>query len=223
MASAFEQIVGWPYKLGQSGTNALRQIDCSGAFVRAYRLHNKVIYHGSNTIYRKYCGEGGLIGGDVSKLEIATAVFKHRLDGKEPAQYSRDGIGNLYHIGLVVSVNPLRIIHSTSPVAKVDFALGGWSRYRRLYEVDYFSLVQPPSGGGNVDPGAGLATVWATSGTTVKMRALPSRTCSLYWDVPVGAVVQLHNISDGWGKITHNRRIGYMMEQFLMSTAKSVA
>jgi len=128
LIAAFEEIIGWPY--ASPGTNDRNGIDCSGAFVRAYRLQGAGIYHGSNTIYRKHCSAVGPTKG--AKLEPGMAVFKHRSDGKEPSQFRGDGIGNLYHIGLVTSVNPLRIVHATTPAAKADSTLGQWSRWGRL-------------------------------------------------------------------------------------------
>ena len=44
----FNEIIGWPYV--SPGTNDENGIDCSGAFVRAYRAAGKNIYHGSNRI-----------------------------------------------------------------------------------------------------------------------------------------------------------------------------
>ena len=52
-----EECLGWLYV--SPGTNDSRGIDCSGLFVKAYRDQGASIYHGSNTIYRKYCSEKG--------------------------------------------------------------------------------------------------------------------------------------------------------------------
>ena len=134
LIASFEEIIGWPY--ASPGSNDQRGIDCSGAFVRAYRAQGAGIYHGSNTIYRRHLGLSGPIHG-ISSLAPGMAVFKNRQDGREPAQYRNDGIGNMYHIGLVASAKPLRIIHATTPVAKVDTTLGNWSHFGCLKAVDY--------------------------------------------------------------------------------------
>ena len=55
------------------GTNDSRGIDCSGLFVKAYRDQGASIYHGSNTIYRKYCSEKGKLS-SVSQLKPGMAV-----------------------------------------------------------------------------------------------------------------------------------------------------
>ena len=53
MIADFEDMVGWPY--ASPGTGDERGIDCSGAFVRAYRLQGKSLYHGSNRMAREAC------------------------------------------------------------------------------------------------------------------------------------------------------------------------
>ena len=75
----FEACIGWPYK--SPGTNDERGIDCSGMFVRAFRLQGESIYHGSNTIchqriapahrprlHRGHEGQGGREAGQVALL-----------------------------------------------------------------------------------------------------------------------------------------------------------
>ena len=118
----FEDCLGWPYKT--PGTNDERGIDCSGMFVRAYRLQGQRIYHGSNTIWRKHLREKGPID-SVRDLRPGMAVFKWKPD--TPAKFSDDE-GDFCHIGLVTSVNPLRIVHASTEGMKVkaDSKIGKW-------------------------------------------------------------------------------------------------
>lgn len=65
-------------------------------------------------------------------------------------------------------------------------------------------------------PTPSYATVTAPSGRTVKMRQKPSTGCSLYDDVPIGAVVEVVKKGDTWTKINYGRRKGWhMMTKFL--------
>ena len=57
LCTSAEECLGWPYV--SPGTNDARGIDCSGLFVKCYRDQGASIYHGSNTIYRKYCSDKG--------------------------------------------------------------------------------------------------------------------------------------------------------------------
>lgn len=148
LIQSFREIIGWPYQ--SPGSNSEKGIDCSGAFVRGYRQQGQSIYHGSNTIFRQYCSQTGAIGNGT--LLPGMAVFKQRSDGKEPSRYRGDGIGNLYHMGLVCSVNPLQIIHATTPKAKMDTKIGNWSHWGRLSAIDYTGETQEPQAPGEAYP-----------------------------------------------------------------------
>ena len=118
----FEDCLGWPY--ASPGTNDERGIDCSGMFVRAFRLQGQRIYHGSNTIWRKHLSCKGSIDA-LSNLRPGMAVFKWKPD--TPAKFSDDE-GDFCHIGLVTSVSPLRIVHASTEGMKVkaDHKIGRW-------------------------------------------------------------------------------------------------
>ena len=118
----FESCIGWPYQ--SPGTNDERGIDCSGMFVRAYRLQGESIYHGSNTIWRRHLCEKGEIH-STSDLHPGMAVFKWKAE--TPAKFS-DGLGDFCHIGLVTSVHPLRIVHASTDgmQVKADSRIGKW-------------------------------------------------------------------------------------------------
>ena len=128
----FEACIGWPYV--SPGSNDERGIDCSGMFVRAYRRQGARIYHGSNTIWRKYLSAKGLIlsAGD---LRPGMAVFKWK--EKTPEKFS-DDLGDFCHIGLVTGVDPLRIVHASTDGMRVraDSKLGKWQYWGVLSAVD---------------------------------------------------------------------------------------
>ena len=73
LVASVESCLGWPYV--SPGTNDQNGIDCSGLFVKAFRDQGGSIYHGSNSIYRKYCSEKGKLT-SVSQLRVGMAVFK---------------------------------------------------------------------------------------------------------------------------------------------------
>ncbi len=203
LVADFEEIIGWPYV--SPGSNDKNGIDCSGAFVRAFRLQGTSICHGSNTIFREYCSETEKID-SAAKLEVGMAVFKHRTSGAEPAKYRNDGCGDLYHIGLVTSVNPLRIVHATTPKAKVDTVLGNWSHYGFLKSVNY---------DGGVIPMDILytATVTASFGSTVNLRK--TQDGDLLIRVPVGGRVSVLSENGDWAKVRYGDYVGYMKKDFL--------
>lgn len=128
----FEDCIGWPY--ASPGSNDERGIDCSGMFVRAYRLQGQRIYHGSNTIWRKHLAEKGRIE-SASDLQPGMAVFKWKEE--TPAKFDDDE-GDFCHIGLVTSVNPLRIVHASTEgmKVKVDSKIGKWKYWGILAAAD---------------------------------------------------------------------------------------
>ena len=128
----FEDCIGWPYAC--PGSNDERGIDCSGMFVRAFRLQGRRIYHGSNTIWRKHLSEKGRIR-SAADLKPGMAVFKWKPD--TPAKF-RDDEGDFCHIGLVTSVSPLRIVHASTEGMKVkaDRKIGKWQYWGVLAETD---------------------------------------------------------------------------------------
>lgn len=132
---------------------------------------------------------------------------QYRKGGNDYSQ--KWGETNFTHYGTVISENPLRIVHMTSPTSKIDEKLGNWSYFGRLPWVEYDS---EPAEDEQV---AGWATVWAENGSTVKMRAKPSTLCRLYWEVPVGAQVVLVEKGDTWSEIIYAGQSGYMMTKFL--------
>ena len=61
-----------------------------------------------------------------------------------------------------------------------------------------------------------IATVHSENSGSVKMRAKPSTSCNLYWDVPDGAQVDLLDWGDQWSRIEWSGQEGYMMSKFLV-------
>ena len=135
----FEEIIGWPYR--SPGSNDRNGIDCSGAFVRAFRLEGSGIYHGSNRIIRAHCRDVRRIT-SVSELEPGMAVFKGRENVFGLASAYAGRRHNLRCPGLLPHRVWWRryaasIIHATTPAAKVDTAIGKWLMAGYLLGVGY--------------------------------------------------------------------------------------
>ena len=219
LIASVEECLGWPYV--SPGTNDARGIDCSGLFVKAFRDQGGSIYHGSNTIYRKYCSEKGKLT-NVSQLKPGMAVFKW--NANTPEKFN-DGLGDFQHIGLVTSVNPLRIVHASSAAGCVttDTKLGKWAFWGWLKDVaktDAEPVIQPePIDEGDEEPmvTTEFATVIADSGSTVNMRSKAKSTAALVERVPLGARVEVLGTCGSWTKVKFGSRAGYMMTKFLIA------
>ena len=203
LIASFREAIGWPYV--SPGSNDRNGIDCSGMFVRAYRLQGASIYHGSNTIWRKSLSDRGEIH-DADQLRPGMAVFKHR--DADTAKYP-DGQGDYYHIGLVVSTNPPHIIHASTNGMKVreDRWSKAWTHWGKLRDVDY-------NGGDAMK----TATVATPNGGVLNLRAAKSTTAGRLALIPNGTVVDVLDDSDvQWYWIRYHRPSGGDIDGFVVA------
>ena len=155
-------------------------------------------------------------------------ILKH--DGKEPAKYQGDGIGNASHIGIVTHRNDGAINSSSSRgcVATSKFKdktipNGGWNRIGLLDVFTYSKSIDWVLAHGNSepapDPGGGenvmSGIVVAENGGTVKLRQKPSTSCPYYEDIPVGTPVTILEQGGTWSRITTGRLTGWMKNEFI--------
>ena len=59
------------------------------------------------------------------------------------------------------------------------------------------------------------ATVWAPDNGKVKMRAIPTKDCNQYYNIPTGAQLDVLELGDEWSKVSSGNHEGYMMTQYL--------
>jgi hypothetical protein len=219
LVASFLEIVGWPY--ASPGTNDANGIDCSGAYVRAYRAQGAEIYHGSNRIARAHCRNVFPLT-DAAALRPGMAVFKVRQDGGEPGAYKPGGtqytpeiVGNVYHAGLVCGVNPLRIVHATTPVAKEDSARGEWALAGWLTAVAYPAEAARPA----TDFPYAARTDVGDSERGLNFRTAPKKTAARVArcpEIPGGArVAVLAHVGDAWARVQFGQTEGYVMREYL--------
>lgn len=98
---------------------------------------------------------------------------------------------------------------------------GGWNRIGLWDRIDYGEAINAKLHSGNTpsedttpDAEPVMGTVFASSGTTVKLRQRPSTGCGLYWDVPIGETVEVLKQGD-WDRVAWNGRTGYMRHEFV--------
>lgn len=206
------------YRLGGDGSDGT--CDCIGLIIGAIRRAGGAWngIHGSNYAARYEMREL-LPVMDAGELCLGDVVYKARMPGQEgyalPDRYKTDpDQRDYYHVGVVTAVEPLEITHCTGPGIVRDTKLGKWTYRGRLEKVDYDGTSQ------EVGTMVQTATVVADSGSTVKMRSKPSTSDGLYWEVPVGATVQVAETTGGWAKVRYGNRTGYMMEDFLAMDAQ---
>ena len=205
------------YRLGGDGSDGT--CDCIGLVIGAIRRAGGswTGTHGSNYAARYEMREL-LPVTDAGELCLGDVVYKARTPGQAgyalPERYKNDpDQRDYYHVGVVMATSPLEITHCTGPGIVRDTKLGKWVYRGRLKKVDY-------DGTEVVETMVQTAKVTAASGSAVKMRSKPSASDRLYWEVPVGAEVQVAEVTGSWAKVRYGDRTGYMMTDFLALDAQ---
>lgn len=156
---------------------------------------------------------------DASDLTVGDIVYKARRPGETgyslPERYSADPDRcDYYHVGVVRSVSPLRIIHCTSPGGVVtDTKLGKWAYRGGITLVDR-SDYSPVCEETPEVVCAGTATVTASSGSTVNLRSGSSKSGKVLMKVTVGSEVTVLEVKGSWAKVQFPVT-GYIMTDFL--------
>ncbi len=121
------------YRSGGSGKDGT--CDCIGLVIGALRRAGGSWpgIHGSNYAARNETDSLSEIRSPAD-LSVGELVYKHRRpSGKGyslPARYrSGSDLNDYYHVGIVMSVKPLKIRHMTSPGMQLDSRLGEWSHH----------------------------------------------------------------------------------------------
>lgn len=191
------------------------QVDCSGAFVWAYRQHGRSVYHGSNRMARVEVER--LIPIGEATPAPGMAAFKRRAPGERgyalPSGYRPGGahhtgdLNDYYHVGLI-DEDASRVLnaqsHATgfvaSPIAQ------GWSHVGYLRQVDYGSEGANPMTTMNI---------YAANGKAVNLRGGPSATAARVAQLPVGTPVALLAMHGDWAEVTAGARRGYVLAEYL--------
>lgn len=203
------------YKLGHDGSDGY--CDCIGLIIGAIRRAGGQWrgIHGSNYAARSEITRLSRIG-SASELAPGEAVFKACEPGTGgynlPDRYDPGGQGyngdlnDYYHVGVVVSVDPLRIRHMTTPKPKMDTKLGKWSHHGRLKKIDY------SGGGGKVDK---VIISGGNPEAPVNMRKAPSTGSAIVAKIPQGSEAELISSSGAWSEIRCSGQSGYVMASFV--------
>lgn len=221
-----------PYVLGGM---SLKGMDCQG--LCEYLLTECGIgkkecnLAGSNAHYRacRWTGTFDECRAAYGEIPQGAWLFILKQDGREPARYHGDGVGNASHVGVYLGDGQaLQSSASRGGVVTTAFdgnaRSGSWNRVGLPRWIDYGTTdtlpVSPEPEEVPAGDTAAMATVSTPDGNPVKLRALPGRHCGLYWKVPNGEAVAVEGFvqSGGvmWAKASYGGREGYIMSEFLI-------
>ena len=169
--------------------------DCSGMFTWAFKELGSYMYHGSNTMYNKYCTSKGKKTDGIA-LKPGTAVFT----GDD---------SNHGHVGLFIGNNTVIEAQGTQAgVTTTKLTNTKWTYWGELKDVDYGSEPSPTP---TPTPGEEAVVV----GKQVALRYGPTTDAPVILRVATGETVKLTDPPDDWIHITFNGKSGYMMKKFL--------
>ena len=177
----------WPYIWGKSEKGC---VDCSGAFVYAYRKYDKTIYHGSNRIARVYVDK--LL--PISEAKPGMAAFKVRHPGDpyyvlnakgEKSGFCRDPIGG------------------KRP----------WACVAYLKAVDYGT-----EQGDEKSMEQEVIIRGGHAGSPINLRASASTSAKIIETIPLNSSATLLGTDGSWSKIKYEDKTGYVMTKFVGSS-----
>ena len=202
------------YKLGHSGNDGY--CDCIGLIIGAMERCGEKWdgIHGSNYAARNAMASLSRIIG-TGDLQPGEAVFKAyepsnpKWDLPERYRESRDQ-RDYYHVGIVVSVYPLRIRHMTTPSPKMDTSIGIWGWHGKLKKIR--------TAGSAGKEETSMETVIIAGGDISKpihMRKAASTSSVIVADIPQGTEVELIEGGETWNYVKYGNQTGYVMAKFV--------
>ena len=175
--------------------------DCSGLFYWAFKELGGYMYHGSNTMWNKYC---------VSKGKLRSGK---RTDGKElkpgTAVFVLKGESDRSHVGLYVGNGKVIEASGTkSGVITTAITNKKWAEWGELKGVSF--NVSENTNTKTPEKKEGEAIVNATR---VALRSGPSTNSSVIMRVDEGERVEI--LESEWTRVSYQGKTGYMMSKFL--------
>ena len=192
---------------------------------------------GSNAWYREVMKNGVILTPEecvkqLGKVPAGAFLFIHAFDGKEPAKYHGDGLGNASHIGICTIPRGEGAINSSCSrgcVCESKFMEktinGGWNKVGLWNQVEYdYSGGDTPTPGPEPEPTHQTAVVYAENGKPVNLRKRPGIIYALVDKVPCGDTVEVLEYAGDWCNVKWHGKAGYMMTKFLkVDTGETVS
>lgn len=193
----------------EGGWGADGTCDCIGEIIGAIRRAGGTWngLHGSNYAARNEVEYLRPIHDDLKVGEVAFKAWKPGDDKYDlPDRYAKDPDQNdYYHVGIVLSASPLRILHMTTPRPTVDTKLGKWQYHGWLKKVSEEDKSMGElcyiSGGNPSEP--------------INMRSGEGTNRKIIAQIPQGSEAELIKYGESWCKVRYRGAEGYVKTQFI--------
>ena len=171
--------------------------DCSGLFTWAFKELGGSMYHGSDTMFRKYTTSSGALKDgkrtDGQELLPGTAVFVYK-----------EADGKYGHVGLYIgNGDVIEAANTQKGVIKSKVSDKKWEFWGVLKGMDFKEEPLPK----------GYAKV---TGTRLALRDAPSTSAKVITRVDTGKLVKIETPPPSdWEYVSYNGQKGYMMKKYL--------
>ena len=198
------------------GTGADGTCDCIGLIIGAIRLGGGKYTgaHGSNWAARNEIRGKLCTIVSARQLKPGMVVFKSYDpfdDGHDlPTRYAKDADQNdYYHIGIVISTDPLVILHCTK-----SSTVNGCTRTASLTGWEYCGWMKQV-GDGQEEETMRTMIVRTANGGALNIRAAASLNSEKVGQIPNGAEVEAGDVLNGWAPVRYKGIAGYCSAQYL--------
>lgn len=203
------------YRTGGTGKDGT--CDCIGMVMGAMEraAQQKFPLHSSNYFARHEMLTLDAV--QAADLEPGMLVYKARADNgslheryREGGEYCNSDPLDYYHAGVVVTVQPMRIVHCTSTAGingiAWDDSVKGWTHAGWPKRVSREKPEQEC---------AEMAEVYTKDGNPLHLRSTPDTRKPYIAKIPNGDWVQVLAEAEGWAKVCWQGKTGYCMSQYL--------
>lgn len=147
------------------------------------------------------------------------AVYKKKLDSKEPVQYRGDGIGNFHHVGLYIGGGKV-IEAKGAKYGVVESCISEWGYASRLKNTEYDLTEQDVSGSGPTTfPARGKVV---TQSGSLNLRKEPV-SGAILTRIPQYEIIPITGMKDGWYKAGYNGKVGYVSPDYIQIISGGVS
>ena len=203
------------YVRGGDGSGG--KCDCVGLLIGAERLLG-IRYsgiHGSNYFARHFTADLHKVT-KASQLVVGQVVYKAKQPGESgydlPSRYDNDPDRlDYYHIGYVLSVSPLKIVHCSAGGIHYDTKLRKWNYAGYIKGVDYMGISIPEP---QIPDEIGAAYVDVPNDGTVNVRKSPKGNSAVQNRIREGTIVNVIGFDGEYAKVEYTVT-GYIQNKFL--------
>lgn len=185
--------------------------DCSGVMVYIWKQFGLSIYHGSNTIARKYVGT-------ITKTPSpGYAAFKWN---KADTAKFLDGKGDFYHIGIVGEDGTTVYEAKGTQSGFVTSKASTWHYFAPFKDIDYKITSKDKEVIPMLDNKIYLGYVSTASGS-LNLRNEPNTSSKIIATIPKNAEIEvLEEPVTGWYKVNYQNYTGYVSKKYVTITGE---